>query len=91
MGLRHNIEASGASIRSREVASAQRSGVRHGKEALYPLDLGNSLLGVHPVPISDISGNRQTGRHTLNGVRAIRLNQAKLVYLKGWTKLLPQK
>jgi hypothetical protein len=43
------------SIRSREVAPAQRSGVRHNEESLKTLDVGNSLLGVHAVPISDMS------------------------------------
>ena len=39
------------SIRGREVARAQRSGVRRCENALNPLDFGNSLLGVHSVPI----------------------------------------
>ena len=43
------------SIRSREVTWAQRSGVRHRKNALQPLDFGNGLLGVHSVSISNIS------------------------------------
>ena len=42
------------SIRSREVARAQRSIVRRCEDALYPLDFGNSLLGVHSVPISNM-------------------------------------
>lgn len=41
-------------IRSREVARAQRSGVRYCEDALKPLDVGNSLLGVHSVLISNI-------------------------------------
>ena len=44
------------SIRSREVARAQRSIVRRCEDALYPLDFGNSLLGVHSVAISNMSG-----------------------------------
>ena len=36
------------SIRDREVARAQRSGIRHCEEALEPLDFGDSLLSVHP-------------------------------------------
>src|SRR5208282_83377 len=35
------------SIRSREIAWAQRSGVRHGEDALQPLDFGNRSLGIH--------------------------------------------
>jgi hypothetical protein len=35
------------SIRSREVAAAERSGVRRCEDALQPLDFGNGLLGVH--------------------------------------------
>src|SRR5260370_13661219 len=42
------------SIRSREVAGAQRSGVRHCEDALKALDFGNGLLGVHSVSISNI-------------------------------------
>jgi hypothetical protein len=42
------------SIRSREVARAQRSGVRHCEDTLKALDLGDSLLGVHSASISDI-------------------------------------
>ena len=36
------------SIHSREVARAQRSGVRHGEDALKPFDFGNGLFSVHP-------------------------------------------
>jgi hypothetical protein len=43
------------SIRSSEVARAQRSGVRVRKDALKALDFGNSLLGVHSVSISNMS------------------------------------
>jgi hypothetical protein len=43
------------SVRSPEVARAQRSGVRHRENALQSLDFGNGLLGVHSVPISDMS------------------------------------
>ena len=49
------------SIRSREVARAQRSGVRHCEDALKALDFGNGLLSVHSVPISD------TGMAVVNG------------------------
>ena len=42
------------SIRSREVTWAQRSGVRHGKDALQRLDFSNGLVGVHSVSISNI-------------------------------------
>jgi hypothetical protein len=42
------------SIRSGEVAPAERSGVRHCEDSLKPLDVGNSLLGVHSVSISSI-------------------------------------
>jgi hypothetical protein len=41
-------------IRSREVVRAQRSGVRRCEDALKVLNVGNSSLGVHSVPISDI-------------------------------------
>jgi hypothetical protein len=43
------------SIHSRQVACAQRSGVRHREDALKALDFGNRLLGVHSVSISDMS------------------------------------
>jgi hypothetical protein len=36
------------SIRSRDVACVQRSGIRHRVDALQPLDFGNGPLGVHP-------------------------------------------
>ena len=39
------------SIRSREVARAQRSGIRHSEDALQPLDFRNGLLSVHPSPM----------------------------------------
>ena len=45
-----------SSIRSREVVRAQRSFVRHCEDALKALDFGNSLLGVHSVPISNMRG-----------------------------------
>jgi hypothetical protein len=35
------------SIRSREVARTQRSGVGHCEDALKPLDYGNGLFSVH--------------------------------------------
>jgi hypothetical protein len=35
-------------IRSREVACAQRSGIRHRKDTLQPLDLRNGTYDVHP-------------------------------------------
>jgi len=38
-----------SSIRSREVARAQRSGVRRCEYALQPFDVGNGLFGVHSV------------------------------------------
>jgi hypothetical protein len=44
------------SIRGREVARTQRSGVRRCEDALKALDFGNSLLGVHSVSISNMSG-----------------------------------
>ena len=43
------------SIRGREVARTQRSGVRRCEDALKALDFGNSLLGVHSVSISNMS------------------------------------
>jgi hypothetical protein len=43
------------SIRSREVARAQGSSVRRCEDPLKALDFGNSLLGVHSVPISNMS------------------------------------
>jgi hypothetical protein len=43
-----------SSIRSREVARAERSGVRLCEDALKLLDFGNSLLDVHSVSISNI-------------------------------------
>jgi hypothetical protein len=44
-----------SSIGSREVASAERSGVRLCEDALKALDFGNSLLGVHSVSISNMA------------------------------------
>jgi hypothetical protein len=35
-------------IRSREVACAQRSGVGHREDALQQLDFGDGLFSVHP-------------------------------------------
>jgi hypothetical protein len=43
------------SIRSREVAGAQRSGVRHREDALKALNFDDSLLGVHSVSLSNMS------------------------------------
>jgi hypothetical protein len=37
------------SIRSRKIARAQRTNVRHREGALKAFDFGNSLLGVHSV------------------------------------------
>jgi hypothetical protein len=42
------------SIRSREVARAQGSGVRHREDALKALDVGNPLFSVHSFPISNM-------------------------------------
>jgi len=42
------------SISSREVARAQRSGVRHGEDSLQPLDFRNGLFSVHSVSISNM-------------------------------------
>src|ERR1019366_1303168 len=39
------------SIHSREVACAQRSGVRHGEDALKVLDLGDDSVNVHAAQI----------------------------------------
>ncbi len=36
------------SVRSSEVACAQRSRVGHREDALQPLDFGNALFSVHP-------------------------------------------
>jgi hypothetical protein len=44
-----------SSIRSSEVVRAQRSSVRDCEDPLKALDFGNSLLGVHSVPISNMS------------------------------------
>jgi hypothetical protein len=44
-----------SSIRSREVARSQRSGIRVRKDAFKALDFGNSLLCVHSVSISTMS------------------------------------
>jgi len=35
-------------IHSREVACAQRSGVRHGEDALQSLDFGDGLFSINP-------------------------------------------
>jgi hypothetical protein len=58
------------SIHSREVASAQRSGVRRCEDVLKALDFGNSLLGVHSVSISNMSVAivKRSGIATLNGL-----------------------
>ena len=47
------------SIRGRDVACAQRSGVRYRVDALQPLDFGNGPLGVHP---SQYLTERQAGQ-----------------------------
>lgn len=44
-----------SSIRSREIARAQRPGVRHLEDALKVRDFGNRLISVHSVSISDMS------------------------------------
>jgi hypothetical protein len=44
-----------SSIRGREVARAQRSGVRLCEDALKALDFGNDLLGVHSASISSMA------------------------------------
>jgi hypothetical protein len=44
-------------IRSREVACAQRSGVRHREDALQSLDFSNGLFSIHPFQSS--STNRE--------------------------------
>jgi hypothetical protein len=52
-----------SSIRSRQIVQAQRSGVRHGEDALKALDLGNSLLSVHPsqYPTERLEGQLRSG------------------------------
>jgi hypothetical protein len=42
-------------IGSGEVALGQRSNVRYCQDALKALNFGDSLLGIHPVSISNIS------------------------------------
>ena len=42
------------SIRSRKIARAQPSNVRHREDALKVFDFGNSLPGAYSVPISNI-------------------------------------
>jgi len=62
------------SIRSREVAGAQRSGVRLCEDALKALDFGNGLLGVHSVTnIQHERGYRQTEAATVfsKAIRAL--------------------
>jgi hypothetical protein len=49
------------SIRSREIVSAHRSGVRHRKGALQPLDFSDGLLGVHSSSISTTPRERSNG------------------------------
>jgi hypothetical protein len=52
------------SIGSRNIAEAQRSGVRHREDTLKRLDFGNALVGVHyRLNIQHEQGNRQTERH----------------------------
>jgi hypothetical protein len=46
------------SVRSSEVACAQRSGVGHREDALQPLDFGDGLFGVHPLPSSGTEPER---------------------------------
>jgi hypothetical protein len=60
------------SIRSREVARAQRSGVRHCEDALKALDFGNGLLGVHSVPLSNM------GMVIVNGTASAHLHSGPL-------------
>jgi len=50
-----------SSIRSREVARAQRSDVRHREDTLKALDFGNSPLGGHSVSISNRKAGGQFG------------------------------
>jgi hypothetical protein len=59
-----------SSIRSREVAWAQRPGVGCLEDALKALDFGNSLLGIHAVSISDMSKAivKQSNRPVLHAV-----------------------
>jgi hypothetical protein len=42
------------SIRSREVACAERPRIRRSEDTLKALDFGNGLLSVHSVSISDM-------------------------------------
>ena len=39
------------SICSREIICVQRSGIRHGKDMLQPLDFSDGAVGVHPSSI----------------------------------------
>jgi hypothetical protein len=52
------------SIRSREVACAQRYGIRLREDVLKALDFGYGLLGVQSVTIS----NRTAGRSIRSGI-----------------------
>jgi hypothetical protein len=54
-------------IRSREVVRAQRSGVRRYEDALKAFDVGNSLLCVHSVSIS----NRSTATVKRDGINDV--------------------
>ena len=47
-------------IRSREIAEAQRSRIRHRKHAFQPLDFGNGLFSVHPSQYLTQWGRGQT-------------------------------
>jgi|SRR5580700_8759756 hypothetical protein len=49
------------SIRGRDVARAQRPGIRHRVDALQPLDLGNGPFSVHPSTISTRKPARSIG------------------------------
>jgi hypothetical protein len=55
------------SIRSREVAPAQRSGVQHCEHMLKPLDFGNGLFGVHASQSSSTKRDPITFKKSLPG------------------------
>lgn len=57
-------------IRSREVACAQRSRVGHREDALQSLDIGDSLLGVHPSQCLTERRGGQSGAASLKTLTA---------------------
>jgi len=55
------------SIRRRQVACVQRSGIRHREHAFQSLDFGNSVIGVHAFYIIPY----EVGKRQMKGVSVL--------------------